>query len=101
MLTLTQRLDFTICRIIFSSQIPNSCEGKAWYTYVDDAVTPDILKKLTDEYLGILEKSPSKFKSKMKTLASNGQAGVSRSYASDRVPSNRLMFSLRLIKIRR
>jgi hypothetical protein len=59
-------------------------------------VTPEILKKLTDEYLGILEKSPSKFKSKMKTLASNGQAGVSRSLANARSSANRALFSFKI-----
>lgn len=57
-------------------QIPDSSEGKAWYSYVDDTVTLDTLKKLTEEYLQILERSPSKFKSKMKAITSNGQAGV-------------------------
>lgn len=40
-------------------------------------MTTDILKKLTDEYLQILERSPSKFKSKMKAITSNGHTGVS------------------------
>jgi hypothetical protein len=56
-------------------KIPDSSEGKAWYSYVDDSVTLDTLKKLTDEYLQILERSPSKFKSKMKAITTaNGQA---------------------------
>lgn len=42
-------------------------------------MTTDTLKKLTDEYLEILEKSPSKFKSKMKAITSNGQTAVSLS----------------------
>jgi hypothetical protein len=59
-------------------KIPDSSEGKAWYSYVDESVTLDTLQKLTDEYLQILERSPSKFKSKMKAITtSNGQAGVS------------------------
>jgi hypothetical protein len=61
----------------FHFKIPDSSEGKSWYSYVDENVTPDVLKKLTDEYLQILERSPSKFKSKMKAITSNGQAGVS------------------------
>jgi hypothetical protein len=62
---------------IFSLKIPDSSEGKAWYSYVDESVTLETLKKLTEEYLQILERSPSKFKSKMKAITSNGQAGVS------------------------
>lgn len=58
-------------------KIPDSSEGKVWYSYVDENVTPEVLQKLTDEYLQILERSPSKFKSKMKAITSNGQAGVS------------------------
>lgn len=62
---------------VLCSQIPDSSEGRAWYSYVDENVTPDTLRKLTDEYLQILEKSPSKFKSKMKAITSNGQTAVS------------------------
>lgn len=61
----------------FDSQIPESREGKSWYSYVDENVTPETLKQLTDEYLQILERSPSKFKSKMKAITSNGQTAVS------------------------
>ncbi|XP_070509493.1 cyclin-T1 isoform X2 [Chironomus tepperi] len=60
-------------------EIPDSSEGKAWYSYVDDTVTLDTLKQLTEEYLQILERSPSKFKSKMKAITSNGQAAVNQS----------------------
>lgn len=73
-------------------QIPDSSEGKSWYSYVDENVTPDVLKKLTDEYLQILERSPSKFKSKMKAITSNGQAGVS--FAIDSVYACHQLFFL-------
>jgi hypothetical protein len=58
------------------TQIPDSSEGKPWYTYVDETVTLDTLKKLTEEYLQILDRSPSKFKNKMKSIT-NGQGNVS------------------------
>lgn len=54
-------------------------------------MTTDTLKKLTDEYLEILEKSPSKFKSKMKAITSNGQTAVSLSaYSVEEVNLNRI-----------
>lgn len=75
-----QSQDFSLTAFIRKNafkQIPDSSEGKVWYSYVDENVTPEVLQKLTDEYLQILERSPSKFKSKMKAITSNGQAGVS------------------------
>lgn len=62
-------------------------------------MTTDTLKKLTDEYLEILEKSPSKFKSKMKAITSNGQTAVSLSaYSVEEVCLNRIdVFSSILI----
>jgi hypothetical protein len=65
-----------VTKTLSYTQIPNSSEGRPWYSYVDETVTIDTLKKLTDEYLQILERSPSKFKNKMKSM-SNGTAVVS------------------------
>lgn len=68
--------DLILSRKFACTQIPNSSEGKPWYSYVDETVTLDTLKKLTDEYLHILERSPSKFKNKMKSIT-DGTAVVS------------------------
>jgi len=45
--------------------IKESLEGRAWYTYVDPNVTLDQLRQLTDEFLAIFKKCPSKLKRKI------------------------------------
>ena len=40
-------------------------QGRAWYTYVDPDVTLDQLRQLTDEFLAIFKKCPSKLKRKI------------------------------------
>lgn len=61
--------------IIF--QIPTSSEGKSWFTYVDETITMDILRKLTDEFLYIFEKSNSRLKNKMKSITTGGASATS------------------------
>ncbi|KOB79367.1 Uncharacterized protein OBRU01_00512 [Operophtera brumata] len=45
--------------------IPQSNEGRHWFTYVDRSVTMDLLERLTSEFLLIFEKCPSRLKRKM------------------------------------
>ncbi|CAO1356064.1 unnamed protein product [Diamesa serratosioi] len=52
-------------------EIPESNEGKVWYSYIDKTVTAELLKQLTDEYLQISERCPSRLKSKMKAISSS------------------------------
>lgn len=52
-------------------QIPQSNEGKYWFYYVDKTVTQDLLEQLTDEFLVIFEKCPSKLKKKIKSANHN------------------------------
>ncbi len=47
-------------------KIPLSAQGKAWYTYIDHSATQDLLDKLTEEFLVIFEKCPSKLRNKIK-----------------------------------
>lgn len=47
-------------------EIPQSNEGKYWFYYVDKTVTQDLLEQLTDEFLVIFEKCPSRLKKKIK-----------------------------------
>uniref|UniRef100_A0A336M388 CSON011270 protein n=1 Tax=Culicoides sonorensis TaxID=179676 RepID=A0A336M388_CULSO len=48
-------------------EIPQSTEGKHWFQYVDKTVTLDLLKQLTDEFLHIFDKCPTRLK-RLKTL---------------------------------
>ena len=52
-------------------QIPQSNEGKPWFWYVDRSVTQELLEQLTEEFLAIFEKCPSRLKRKIMSLSSN------------------------------
>lgn len=43
-------------------EIPVSTDGKHWWEYVDNSVTLELLDDLTNEFLQILEKTPSRLK---------------------------------------
>uniref|UniRef100_A0A1A8RM74 Cyclin T2a n=2 Tax=Nothobranchius rachovii TaxID=451742 RepID=A0A1A8RM74_9TELE len=43
-------------------EIPVSTDGKHWWEYVDSSVTLELLDELTNEFLQILEKTPSRLK---------------------------------------
>ena len=45
--------------------IPSSTEGKPWFQYVDGGATQPLLEKLTNEFLNIFEKCPSRLKKKI------------------------------------
>lgn len=51
-----------------TKQIPQSNEGRHWFHYVDKTVTLDLLKQLTDEFLHIFDRCPTRLKSKMKSI---------------------------------
>jgi len=48
--------------------IPLSAEGQEWFSYVDPSVTADLLIQLTQEFLQIFEKSPSRLKEKIMSI---------------------------------
>ncbi|XP_045530889.1 cyclin-T isoform X2 [Pieris brassicae] len=50
-------------------QIPQSHEGRHWFSYVDKTVTGDLLERLTSEFLHIFDKCPSRLKKKMMTMS--------------------------------
>ncbi|CAG9864121.1 unnamed protein product [Phyllotreta striolata] len=52
-------------------EIPLSNEKKEWYSYVDQTVTSELLQQLTEEFLVIFEKCPSKLKEKIMSIADN------------------------------
>uniref|UniRef100_A0A2M4A1Z4 Putative cdk9 kinase-activating protein cyclin t n=1 Tax=Anopheles triannulatus TaxID=58253 RepID=A0A2M4A1Z4_9DIPT len=49
-------------------EIPQSNEGRHWFHYVDKTVTLDLLKQLTDEFLHIFDRCPTRLKSKVKSI---------------------------------
>ncbi|XP_063370822.1 basic proline-rich protein isoform X1 [Cydia amplana] len=51
--------------------IPQSNEGRHWFSYVDRTVTSDLLERLTAEFLHIFDKCPSRLKRKMMERNSN------------------------------
>ncbi|XP_053211265.1 cyclin-T1-like isoform X2 [Panonychus citri] len=61
-------------------ELPQSSEGKDWFYYVDNSVTSEILEELTSEFLAILDKCPSRLKSKI--LASAKKQGNSTNDAN-------------------
>ncbi|KAI9587221.1 cyclin-T isoform X1 [Glossina fuscipes] len=54
-------------------EIPQSTEGKHWFHYVDETVTMDLLKQLTEEFIAIYEKSPARLKSKLNSIKALAQ----------------------------
>ncbi|XP_046682131.1 cyclin-T1 isoform X1 [Homalodisca vitripennis] len=46
-------------------EIPLSNESKSWFWYVDRSVTQELLEQLTDEFLRIFDKCPSRLKRKI------------------------------------
>ncbi|XP_050073412.1 cyclin-T [Anopheles maculipalpis] len=55
-------------------EIPQSNEGRHWFHYVDKTVTLDLLKQLTDEFLHIFDRCPTRLKSKMKSIRADSGA---------------------------
>ena len=51
--------------------IPASTEGKPWFQYVDPLATQALLERLTEEFLHIFEKCPSRLK---KTIMASTEA---------------------------
>ncbi|XP_029165717.1 cyclin-T isoform X2 [Nylanderia fulva] len=52
-------------------EIPQSTEGRQWFWYVDKTVTGDLLQELTDEFLHIFDKCPSRLKRKIMSISAN------------------------------
>uniref|UniRef100_A0A0A9X9R7 Cyclin-T1 n=1 Tax=Lygus hesperus TaxID=30085 RepID=A0A0A9X9R7_LYGHE len=50
-------------------EIPQSTEGKPWFWYIDKTVTQELLEQLTEEFLGIFDKCPSRLKKKIVSLS--------------------------------
>uniref|UniRef100_T1J0D3 Cyclin-like domain-containing protein n=1 Tax=Strigamia maritima TaxID=126957 RepID=T1J0D3_STRMM len=65
-------------------EIPCSSEGKNWFWYVDKAVTLELLRELTAEFLAILDKCPSRLKKTLMSASCGKQeGGASRRLRAD------------------
>merc|ERR1711899_143576 len=49
-------------------RIPLSAQQREWFSYIDAEATHDLLDKLTDEFLAIFDKCPSKLKNKIRDI---------------------------------
>lgn len=49
-------------------EIPLSNERREWYSYVDTSVTAELLQQLTEEFLVIFERCPSRLKEKIMAI---------------------------------
>ncbi|XP_012218291.2 cyclin-T isoform X1 [Linepithema humile] len=52
-------------------EIPQSTEGRQWFWYVDRTVTSGLLQELTEEFLHIFDKCPSRLKKKIMSISAN------------------------------
>ncbi|XP_055602411.1 cyclin-T [Uranotaenia lowii] len=68
-------------------EIPQSNEGRHWFQYVDKTVTLDMLKQLTDEFLHIFDRCPTRLKSKMKSIRADPSEDSSRRSGSSGMPA--------------
>jgi cyclin T len=57
-------------------QIPKSKENLPWYSYIDQSVTEELLEQLTNEFLVIFDKCPSRLKKKIQNCQ-GGQNSMS------------------------
>ncbi|XP_011689177.1 PREDICTED: cyclin-T isoform X2 [Wasmannia auropunctata] len=57
-------------------EIPQSTEGRQWFWYVDRTVTGDLLQELTDEFLHIFDKCPSRLKRKIMSISANQSPSI-------------------------
>jgi len=46
-------------------RIPLSAQGREWFSYIDAEATNDLLERLTEEFLAIFDKCPSRLKKKI------------------------------------
>ncbi|KAL6441958.1 hypothetical protein ACFW04_002371 [Cataglyphis niger] len=57
-------------------EIPQSTEGRQWFWYVDKTVTADLLQELTDEFLHIFDKCPSRLKRKIMSISASQSPSI-------------------------
>lgn len=57
-------------------EIPESNEGRPWFYYVDSTVTQEALERLTEEFLVIFDKCPSRLKRKIRAMNNQNQNSI-------------------------
>lgn len=55
-------------------EIPLSNEKKEWFSYVDPTVTAELLQQLTEEFLVVFDKCPSRLREKALAICGNRPA---------------------------
>lgn len=48
-------------------EIPKSKEDRSWYSYIDASVTPELMEQLTNEFLVVYDKCPTRLKKKIQS----------------------------------
>uniref|UniRef100_A0A8D8S6F3 Cyclin-T n=1 Tax=Cacopsylla melanoneura TaxID=428564 RepID=A0A8D8S6F3_9HEMI len=64
-------------------EIPQSNEGRKWFWYIDKEVTQDQLEQLTEEFLAIFDKCPSKLKKRICSISSNQNSTFMAAFDGD------------------
>ncbi|XP_065212572.1 cyclin-T1-like [Planococcus citri] len=72
-------------------EIPKSKENLSWWSYIDESVTQELLEQMTNEFLVIYDKCPSRLKkiiqNSQKSLSSQNSSLGSLSFDGDRKPN--------------
>ncbi|KAI4467091.1 cyclin [Holotrichia oblita] len=66
-------------------EIPLSNERREWFSYVDSTVTADLLRQLTEEFLTIFERCPSRLKEKIMAIGGYSPFHQTRYYFSSAI----------------
>lgn len=88
------KTEILIC-LIMLLQIPRSNEGKDWFWYVDKTVTQEQLEQLTDEFLVIFDKCPSRLKKKVSSISGNQSSPFQHSLGYQLVSYFSFLFHIR------
>ncbi|XP_008477897.1 cyclin-T2 isoform X1 [Diaphorina citri] len=64
-------------------EIPQSNEGRKWFWYIDKEVTQEQLEQLTEEFLAIFDKCPSKLKKRICSISSNQNSTLMAAFDGD------------------
>lgn len=71
-------------------QIPKSKENLSWYSYIDPNVTQELLEQLTNEFLVVFDKCPSRLKKKIQNSQESltNQNSISYPFEEERKDAN-------------
>lgn len=63
-------------------ELKDSMEGKPWFWYVDTSATTELLEQLTNEFLAIFDKCPSRLKKRLMATNTMDKNGALANYCS-------------------